>query len=238
MHLLERLKKEKEEMHPLRWKLSYIGLPVYLLLSLTPFLVAIPFMENEQTAIILGVSCLGWFFLCSAVTYALTLWTDSRIVNFEKERYGYLFRTPNPLEKESIEVLDEDLRYTLHKEGARLELLGVEREQVFDELRDNVFFVSWERAEFALATQTYLGKIYFALAIISLDFDVPPFFVPFNEEVYAFIKEKGFDKRLEEDWEYLFYNPDDAFKQILKKGRIVKYRDKKGEKPFREPNER
>ena len=70
-----------------------------------------------------------------------------------------------------------------------------------------------------------------------MDMDAPPFFIPFNEELYAFIKEKELDKRLGEDWEYLHYNPEEAFKQFLLRGRIVKYRDKKDGEPFRDKPE-
>lgn len=231
----ERSKSERDQMNPLRKKFINIALPTYLAVSMVPLAAAFPLMILEDGKYAVLIACLWavWFALSSAGMLYASARMSVKEAEGERARYAYLFQEPIKA-KDVLTVPDEELCYTLDKDGVRLEIPGEEGEQVFDELNENAFYVSWERADFAFATQSYMRRVYLAFAVFSIDLDAPPFFIPFNEEVYAFIKKKGFDKKLEEDWEYLFYDPEEAFKQILLRGRIVKYRDKKDGEPFRD----
>ncbi len=228
------MKNEREQMNPLRRKFINIALPTYLAVAFFPILTLFPLMvlEDGKYSVLIACLWLVWFALASAGMLYASARVSVKEAETERARYGYLFQEPTEA-KEVLSVLDEALCYTLDADGVRLEIPNEEREQVFDELNENAFYVPWERADLALATQSYMRRVYIALAVFSMDLDAPPFFIPFNEEVYAFIKKKGFDERLDEDWEYLFYDPKEAFKQLLLRGRIVKYRDKKNGEPFR-----
>ena len=223
-------------MNPLRRKFINIALPIYLAVSMLPLVAAFPLMILEEGKYAVLVACLWfvWFLLSSAGMLYASARMSVKEADAERAHYGYLFQEPAKA-KDVLIVPDEELCYTLDKDGVRLEIPSEGGEQVFDELNENAFYVAWERADFVLATQSYMRRVYLAFAVLSLDFDAPPFFVPLNEEVYAFIKEKGFDKKLGADWEYLRYNPEEAFKQILLRGRIVKYLDKKDGEPFKKP---
>ena len=225
-------------MNPLRKKFINIALPTYLTVSMIPLMAAFPLMILEDGKYAVLIACLWavWFALASAGMLYASGRMSVKEAEGERARYAYLFQEPIKA-KDVLTVPDEELCYTLDKDGVRLEFPGEEREQVFDELKENAFFISWERADLVLATQSYMRRVYLALAVFSMDMDAPPFFIPFNEELYAFIKEKELDKRLGEDWEYLYYNPEEAFKQFLLRGRIVKYRDKKDGEPFRDKPE-
>ena len=59
-----------------------------------------------------------------------------------------------------------------------------------------------------------------------------PFFVPFDERLVRAIKSFGLEEKTCENWAYLFYNPDDALRQIYKRGYIRVMRDRKTGKPI------
>ena len=235
MKLLERMKKEWEEYNPIRRKMIGLGLPLYFLMAFAPLFAMIPLMDIEEGkyAVLVGCLYLGWFFLLSTGMFIFTFWVNRKEIEIESARYNYFFKEPEKEPLNRIVVLDEELTYTLDDEGVRLEFPVEGGGQVFDEFVENAFYIPWERADFQLATQTHLKRIYFAVGVFSLDMDAPPFFIPLDEDVYAFMKKKCFDKALGDDWEYLHYNPKDAFGQIYKKGWIAKYRDKKNGEPFR-----
>ena len=57
--------------------------------------------------------------------------------------------------------------------------------------------------------------------------------MPMSEELFSAIKGFGLDDNIDDgNWTYLFYNPEDAFRQILKKGRIITMRNKKNGEIF------
>ena len=233
MKLKEIIQREKELMSSFRWKLNYRIIPIFLVSWLLPLLAMIPLMsidEERYTPLFIGVMI--WVGLVFVGMIAMLPWITKKETQIELERYNFLFKDPKILEEDKIIVPDEELVYTLDKEGVYMEIPAESEGQVFDENKENLFYIPWDRGEFALATQAHLHRVYIALAVFSLDREMLPFFIPLTEESYALIKSVGIDKQLGGEWAYLFYNPEDAFKQILAKGRIVTMRNKKTGKAF------
>ena len=228
MKLREIIQKEKEWMSPLRWTINYIIIPIWAAISFVPLVVVISLMIVDDvkymSVFIVGMIWIAIMYIALLIALPFITKKETQI---ELERYSYLFKEAKEIENIPLVIVDESLTYTLDKDGARMEVPPEEGEQVFDEAKENVFYIPWERAEIAFATQTYLRRVHIALAVFPMDENAPPFFIPFNEDVYAFIKKIGLDKQFGADWAYLFYNPEDAFKQILTKGRILKMRNKK-----------
>ncbi len=239
MKLSEVIRREKELMSPLRWKINYVVVPLYLAISLLPLFAVIPLMiadENKYTPVFIV-----WIALVAIATVALLCslpFITRKEVRVELERYSYLFKEPSPIENDCVVIRDEEITYTLDREGIRVEW-PKEGEQVFDEVREDAFFIAWDKAELCFATQTHLRRVHMALAVFPFysenDFSgpyLPQIFVPISEESFSAIKAFGLGKDFGADWTYLFYNPEDAFKQILTKGRIIKMRNKKTGKVF------
>ena len=233
MKLKERIRRNKEIMSPLRRTINYTVIPIWLLIYILPLAVVIPLMIiDEEKYFFVFVACMVWWVFWLILPLALLPFLTKKETQIELECYNYLFQDPKEVMDEPLVVVDEELTYYLEKDGARMEFPAEEGEQVFDEAKENVFYIPWERAEVALATQSHLRRVYIALAVFPMDEDAPPFFIPLNEDVYAFIKKMELDKQLGADWTYLLYNPQDAFEQILTKGRILKMRNKKTGKIF------
>ncbi len=222
-------------MSPFRWKILTVGMPVYVAILLIPGILSIILLALENdVGLIMGYVWFGWMIVVNIAVFILLALATKVDVKIEMERYKHLFEPPKTLSDEPITVLDEELTYTLDERGAKLEIPVLEGEQVFDEAQENVFHLDWTRAELALATQVEYRHVYIALAVLPTEFDEGsmPFFIPMTEDVFAFIKKMGFEDRVGSDWDYLFYNPEDAFKQLVKYGRIVKLRNKKTGKVF------
>ncbi len=222
-------------MTPFRWRILNWGVPAYVAVMLLPAPIGIGLLAAGNDAGL--IVCYAWFGWLIAVNIAalvlLALATRVDVKN-ELARYHYLFEAPKTLSDEPLVIPDGEFTYTLTSECARLELPPIEGEQVFDEAQENVFHIPWRRAELALATQSEYRHVYIALAVFppEMDEDLIPFFIPITEDAFAFIKKMGFDSKLGGDWDYLFYHPEDAFKQLVLKGRILTMRNKKTGKLF------
>ena len=86
-----------------------------------------------------------------------------------------------------------------------------------------------------MATQQQVRRVRLALAIFSTNpaSQDATLFVPLYEQVFQAVKAFGLEERIKDgSWDYLFYNPQDAFKQIITKGRILTMRNKKTGKLF------
>ena len=220
-------------MSPLRWKFNHAIMPIWAATLFLPLLAVIPLMILDQEKyFFVFIVWMAWIGIAFIAMLCTIPFMNKKETQIELERYGYLFKEPKFIESNTVTVNDEGIIYTLDRDGAHMEFPMEEGEQVFDEAKENVFYIPWERAELALATQTYLRRIHIAVAVFSLDMDAPPFFVPLTEEVFSMIKMLHLDNKLGGEWAYLFYNPQDAFKQILTKGRIIKMRNKKTGKLF------
>ncbi len=231
MELKEYVKKMKENMSPFRWKMMTVGEPIMLGVLFAPGVVALLlFAFGLETAgfyatiVWIGLMVLE---IIGALVFLLP-WLNKQDVKIEMERSAYLFKEPKPFHEDSLTIVDEDLIYTLDKEGVKLEIPGEEGEQVFDEAKNNVFYIAWERAELHLASQAISRRMYLAMCVFDIDADEQlPFFIPIDEDVYAFMKKHGLDKKMDGYWQYLTYNPEDAVKQILLQGHIVRFYDRK-----------
>lgn len=220
-------------MSSFRWKILTVGIPLYVLILLFPAPIILGLLAvGNDAGIIVAIAWIPWMVLVNVAAFVLLALATKVDVKIEMERFSYLFNEPKPCEEESLTVTDEDLVYTLEKDGVQLEIPDEEAGQVFDEARENVFYIPWERAELVLATQSVYRRVYLAIAVFAMDDDLIPFFIPLDEKVFAFMKKTGLDKKMDGNWTYLLYNPENAFKQLVTKGRIVKMYNKKTGKLF------
>ncbi len=232
MNKNERMRKKKESMSPFRWKVMTVGLPLYALLSfllITVFVLLLAAENVEAIAVIVWIGCLVFV---NAGMALLSIRLTKEDVKFEMQRFSYLFEKNISFEDERLIVVDGDLVYTLEESGVKMEFPDEGAGQVFDEARENVFYIPWERAELGLASQSVARRVYLAVAVFSMDEDMIPFFIPLDEKVVAFMRKIGLDQKMDHFWTYLMYNPENAFKQLVTKGRIVKMYNKKTGKMF------
>jgi hypothetical protein len=227
MKLKEIIEEEKKIMSPLRRKMNTIILPLYLSINLPPILIVIPLM-------IVDAGRYFPIFIAYMVVMALTTvgilatipWMNKKETEIELERFDYLFHSAKPVEGEKVQVVDEDVVYTLSKEGIHIKL-PLQMEKVFEEANEDSFFFDWREVELALATQSHLRRVHLALAVFDRSMEVPPFFIPMSEELFSAIQAFDLQDKIGVEWLYVQYNPKDAFKQILTRGRILKMRNRK-----------
>ncbi len=237
MRFLQKKKLEKEQMHPLRWKILYIGLPLYFLLgfgvSIGGILVDVFVLGAEEGPGLLTFIVVGLFIICSTMLLIFSSKVTKMEVRAEMQTFAYLFKEPTPLESETfVEKIDEiGVTYTLDKNGVRIEWEAEEGEQVFDEVQENRISLSWDEVDLCLATQAIFRRAQLALAIVPRTNPVA-FILPMNEKVYAAMHTFELMDKTAADWAYLHYNPQDAFRQIILHGRILTMRNKKTGKKF------
>ena len=225
-----------QPLSPIRKKFLCIFLPVWCTAALVPLIVicVLAAMYGEEkyephiliwTACVLGsgLTCLGVFLP----------WLNRReCLERELNRFAYLFKDPQPLTENEVKIQTEFVRmtYTLTQEGLTVEWEQTEEEgeQVFDEVQENRQFIPWDKAELLLASQKGGNCVHIALAVAS---DVV-YLIPMQEKLFQAICTFGLKEKLDGQWQYLFYNPQDSFKQILKRGRILEMRNRKTGKIF------
>ncbi len=157
----------------------------------------------------------------------------------ELERLSYLFKNYTLEDGETLEVegLEEDgADFVLSKAGIRLKLREGS-EQVFGDGMDEGKFYDWENLDLFLASSNEFGRINLGLAVMSKPSEiyidgeeVPPqeelfYILPMCKNLALALRTFCFDK-LEMDWLYVFYQPLDAFLQIMKMGRIERFIDR------------
>jgi hypothetical protein len=136
------------------------------------------------------------------------------------------------LESETVVPDDVEGAYCeLTKEGLLVRFEEKCGEQVFDELPENVFFVPWERAEYFLVTQNVNHRVQIGFAVVIPNASDQPdeeavFVLLMQEKVYTAMHAFGLMEKTAMDWAYWQYNPQDAFKQILRYGQVRRLRDK------------
>jgi hypothetical protein len=157
----------------------------------------------------------------------------------ELERLSYLFKdvelSPDDLlEVEGLE--DDGVDFVLSKAGLRVKLREG-GEQVFGDGMDDGKFYAWEDLDLYLAASNEFHRVNLGLAVMSKQptgfFDENE---PTNEDEIFYILPmcrnlalalRGFCMQyLMVDWQYVFYQPLDAFLQIMKKGRVEKFYDR------------
>lgn len=233
-----------QPLSPIRKKFLCIFLPIWCTATLIPLVVicVLMAMHGEEkyephiliwTAFTLGtgLTCLGIF---------LPWLNRKECLERELKRFAYLFKELKPLTETEVKIQDETtgMTYTLTQEGITAEWEQDEKTegQVFDEVQENRLFLPWDKAELLFASQKGFYCAHIALAIMpSANADVAEDYVhiiPMQEKLFQAICAFGLKEKLDGQWQYLFYNPQDAFKQILKRGRILKMRNKKTGKIF------
>jgi hypothetical protein len=110
-------------------------------------------------------------------------------------------------------------------------ILPIKGEQVFDEVKENEFFLPWDDVEIALATDNYARRVRFAFAVIdvskqSADGGYIPtekdvHFLPLEEELIGFARKFGIESKVSVEWRYIRMHPRDAFRQIMERGYIA-----------------
>ena len=167
-------------------------------------------------------------------------------IKAEKENYAYLFKEPAPLtdEKVVIDYADDNVLFTFEKDGLSVlfkdEETNEDKGQVFDEIPENIVFVPWQHADCFIVTHNENRRVHIGLAVIGQNYNEERedvFVIPIWEKTYEAMHAFGLIKKTENDWIYLHYNPDDAFKQILNSGRVMKIRDKNTGKIIKDEEE-
>ncbi len=237
MRFLQKKKLEKEQMHPLRWKMIYVGLPLYVLLSVggmmgAIMLDALVISKQGELGVLTAIGVV-WFVFCTVLTLVFSANITRIETRAEMQNFAYLFATPTPLESDTlVEKIDEmGVVYTLDKNGVRIEWEAEEGGQVFDEVQENCISFAWHEVELCLATQVIFRRAQLALAIVPRTNPVA-FILPMNEKVYAAMHAFNLMEKTAADWAYLTYNPQDAFRQIILYGRVLTMRNKETGKKF------
>ncbi len=236
-------------MSPFRKKINYVFLPIFLGVFLVFTMVMSVLMAIDEEKFLPVVIAWAIFFGLWVIAFFFIIpWINRTETNIELERYAWLFAEPAPLDKESVElyVEEDEISYALTKDGLRAEW-EQEGEQVFDEIRENVHFIPWKEAEFTLASRTLVRRIEFALGVLfEVEEENRPagaekaygaYVVPLTEEVYQALCAFGLLEKMPIEWRYLFYNPKDAFGQILVKGMIDDFHNAETGKVIKEGEE-
>lgn len=223
-------------MHPKRRLLINLGLPLYVLISVGGFMglvlldVFVVSADHEPTW--LSIVGIVWFFFISAMMLVVSAQITKIEARAEVEKYAYLFQDAALLdgEKVTLHLAEEGIVFTLTKDGLSVTFEEKCEGQVFDEMPENVRFIAWEYADCFLFTRNTNRRVEIGLAVIDPNVSIERqdiFVVPINEEVYSAMHAFGLMEKTAYDWVYLRYNPEDAFKQIINTGRVLKLRDKK-----------
>ncbi|MBQ8294934.1 MAG: hypothetical protein IJX87_00710 [Clostridia bacterium] len=244
--------------HPLRKKIIQVGIPAYLFVILLVgigVLLDVVLLGAGERPGVLSIVAVGIFVAASVMLPVLSKKVEKLEIAAQQQRFSYLLKPQESFEKECITVCEEGVTYTLMMDGMKVQY--PERGgQVFDEVREDVEFIPWDKADVFLATKSENRIVHIAMAVFKqmplvtvfdaekeentpiqtpeTAFDTKPssFFLPMTEELYGAMLAFGLKEKMAQDFDYLLYNPDDAFRQIFKKGRIVEMRNKKTGKLF------
>lgn len=228
--------EEWQQPTPIRKKYDTLVLGVYLPLS---FIIAVVvgvvggLTDGKEGSLPWLIALIVVFVVMTVVVCALAPKVIKKERDIELERYAYLFDGKTRESEDEVKINMFELTYTLTKNGLRVEW-QTDEEQVFDGIQENYQFFRYEEMELLLATQSRFRRVHIALACLprcegeDSEFFNAAFFLPMDEKLFAAMEKFGLKERLDTDdgWAYLFYNPKDAFAQILARGRIVKKRDK------------
>ena len=243
MTLKETKKREREEMNPVRYTMKYLWFPMVILLSAAALV----------AAVLVGIFVKPWLWclLPSGVAVALLVGlivvdavVKRRELETELSRWAYLFQSEDyPLDMIETEDPETGIQYILTEKGLRY-VLPIECQQVFDEVKENEFFLPWSDVEVVVASDNFARRVRLAFAVVdvskrSVDGEYMPsysevHFLPMEQEMVAFLRKYGLDKRLSVEWRYIQIQPKDAFKQILSRGYIRTLLDKNGKRVRRE----
>lgn len=243
MTLKETKKREREEMNPVRYTMKHLWFPIVCALIVL----------SVAAAVLVGLFVQPWLWclLPSGVAVALVVGlilvnavVTKREIETELSRWAYLFQSEDYL-SDTLETEDPEtgIQYTLTQKGLRF-TLPIECEQVFDEVKENEFFLPWSDVETVVASDNFARRVRLAFAVVdvskrSVDGEYMPsysevHFLPLERELADFFRKYGLDKRLSVEWRYIQKRPQDAFKQILTRGYIRTLIDEDGKRVRRE----
>ena len=229
MTLKEMKKREREEMNPVRYTMKYLWFPIVILLIVAAVV----------AAVLVGVFVKPWLWCLLPSGVAVALLVGLIVINAvvarkeletELSRWAYLFQSEDyPSDIIETEDPETGIQYVLSEKGLRY-VLPIECEQVFDEVKENEFFLPWSDVEIVVASDNFARRVRLAFAVVdvskrSVDGEYLPgdnelHFLPLEQELADFFRKYGLDKRLSVEWRYIQIQPKDAFKQILSRGYI------------------
>ena len=242
--------------HPLRKKIIRVGIPLYLLLIalLGCAVVAdVVLLGATDAPGVLSIVATAVYLAGSVMLVVLSKKVEKIEIQAEKARFSFLLTEPTYSEIDQVTVELNIGSCILTRAGMSVKYFEP-REQVFDEVVEGEEFLPWDKLDVFLASKVENRQVSLALALFravpfvtvfnpeqeenqpiaaeEVDDRPSSFFLTMTEEVYAAICVFGLKERLGSDFLYLTYNPDDAFKQLFRKGRIVEMRNKKTGKLF------
>lgn len=227
-------------MSPIRKKLIKIFLPIWLPIA-SAFIIGIfvwMAVGKEEQVLFILLYCV--FTLSFALLPLCFLpWLNRKETQYIlSTQYAYLMQDSwADAEEFETEDVETGIVYTVQKDGLKIVFpIPDGHENVFDEAPENVEFLPWDRARFALATSNVRTQVKMALAVldvstVQMEEDgatsyVTPFFVPLDERLVRAIKGLELEEKTDDGWAYLFYNTQDAIGQIQAHGYIKVLRDK------------
>lgn len=238
--------KNPQPLTPIRKKFLCIFLPIWCTAAVVPLIVicvlaAIYGEEKYEPHILIWTACTLGTGLTSLGIFLPWL-NRKEALDRELKRFAYLFNDPKPLTETEVKIQVDfvGITYTLTQEGLIAEWEQNEEDggQVFDEAQENRQFLPWNETEFLLGTQKGFYSVHIALGVVSTDPNKEgAYILPMQEKLFQAICAFGLKEKLDGQWQYIFYNPQDAFKQILTKGRILVMRNKKTGKIFVDKHE-
>ena len=240
---LKEKKREREEMNPVRYTMKYLWVPIVILLSAAALV----------AAVLIGIFVKPWLWCLLPSGVALALFVGlivadaalkRRELETELSRWAYLFQSEDyPLDMIETEDPETGIQYVLSEKGLRY-VLPIECQQVFDEVKENEFFLPWSDVEVVVASDNFARRVRLAFAVVdvskrSVDGAYLPtygdlHFLPLERELADFFRKYGLDKRLSVEWRYVQKHPEDAFKQILSRGYIRTLINEDGKRVRRE----
>lgn len=244
MTFQEAKKREKAEMNPIRYQFNYTAIPVYL--AVLALLVGVTIVVGENvrpdlwTLVPIGLMVL--LIVCMSAHGTLIIRKEEKM---ELDRWAYLFKKDLSFAGDMLETDDPEtgIQYLLSERGMKV-ILPIKGEQVFDEAKENEYFIPWTDTEIAIASDNFARRVRLAFAVIdvskrSVDGDYMPtdsevHFLPLEEELLGFAYKYGLEKKLSVEWRYLQARPKDAFRQILARGYIATLLDENGKRIKRE----
>ncbi len=240
----EMRKREREEMNPIRYKMNHYGNPIFFTLIVLALL-SIAIVGERATNELWCLLPAGVTVLLLGTLVAVSETIKKKELETELKRWEYLFKTDVSFEENLLHTDDVEtgIEYDLTPKGMKV-ILPIKGEQVFDEVKENEFFLPWDDVEIALATDNYARRVRFAFAVIdvskqSADGEYTPtekdvHFLPLEEELIGFLRRYDLERKVSVEWRYLQRQPSDAFRQIMEKGYIATLIDENGKRVKRE----
>ncbi|MBO5363447.1 MAG: hypothetical protein J6A46_03885 [Clostridia bacterium] len=237
-------KQEKAEMNPIRYKMNRYAIPAFIALILLSFIFV------AMIVVFAKAKWLCWIPAGMALGLSVALIVLNAIIvkkeeETELKRWAYLFKKEIPYDGETFETDDPEtgINYLLSKKGVKV-ILPIKAEQVFDEAKENEYFIPWSDTEIALASDNFARRVRLAFAVIdvskrSVYGDYVPqeyevHFLPLEEELLAFLRKNGLEYKVSVEWRYILAQPKDAFRQILARGYVRTLIDENGKRVKRE----